>query len=74
MYAGQRFAFQAPARFGGKSHRHPDLEMEKNINKTDSYFQLNFISPVTWITEKELERQIKNKGDKFRWKKYMNIF
>ena len=23
---------------------------------------------LTWITEKELERVIKNEGDEFRWK------
>ena len=26
-----------------------------------------------WITEKELERVIQNKGDEFRWKKHMGI-
>ena len=28
---------------------------------------------LTWITEKELERVIENKGDKFRRKKHMEI-
>ena len=28
---------------------------------------------VTWITEKELEREIKNKRDEFCWKNNMNI-
>ena len=28
---------------------------------------------LTWITEKELERDIENKGDEFRWKKNMEI-
>ena len=28
---------------------------------------------LTWITVKELERVTENKGDKFRWKKNMNI-
>ena len=27
-----------------------------------------------WIKEKELEREIKNKGDQFRWKKNLKIF
>ena len=27
------------------------------------------MSSLTWITEKELGRVIKNKGGKFRWKK-----
>ena len=31
-------------------------------------------TPLTWITEKELEREIKkNNGDQFRWKKNMKI-
>ena len=28
---------------------------------------------LTWITEKELERVIENKGDEFRWEKNMEI-
>ena len=31
------------------------------------------MSTLTWITEKELERVIKNKGDEFRGKKNMKI-
>ena len=27
------------------------------------------MSTLTWITEKELEREIKTKGDQFHWKK-----
>ena len=29
---------------------------------------------LTWITDKELERVIHNKGDEFRWKKNMKIY
>ena len=29
---------------------------------------------LTWITEEELEREIKNKGDQFRWKKNIKNF
>ena len=32
------------------------------------------MSTLTWITEKELEREINNKGDQFRWKKTIKIF
>ena len=32
-----------------------------------------FMFTVTWITEKELERVIENKGDEFRRKKNMEI-
>ena len=28
---------------------------------------------LTWITEKQPERVIENKGDEFRWKKNMEI-
>ena len=31
------------------------------------------MSTLTWITEKELEREIRNKRDQFRWKKNMKI-
>ena len=31
------------------------------------------MSTLTWITEKELERVIKNKDDEFRGKKNMKI-
>ena len=34
---------------------------------------LFFMLTPTWITEKELERVIENKGDEFRWKKNMEI-
>ena len=37
-------------------------------------FKFILISTLTWITEKELEREIKNKGDQFRWKKNVTIF
>ena len=30
------------------------------------------MSTLLWITEKELEREIKTKGDQFRWKKKKN--
>ena len=32
-----------------------------------------FMFTLTWITEKELERVIENKGDEFRGKKNMEI-
>ena len=35
--------------------------------KTILSFDLILMSTLTWITEKELEREIKNKGDQFRW-------
>ena len=31
------------------------------------------MSTLTWITEKDLEREIKNKGDEFCWKNNMKI-
>ena len=45
-----------------------------NNNKADSIFRINFqMSLLTWTTEKELEREIKNKGDQLRWKKNIEI-
>ena len=38
-----------------------------------SFSALFFMFTVTWITEKELERVIENKGDEFRRKKNMEI-
>ena len=32
-------------------------------------FDLTSMSTLTWITENELEREIKTSGDQFRWKK-----
>ena len=41
--------------------------------KVVSISALFFMFTLTWITEKELERVIENKGDKFRRKKNMEI-
>ena len=38
-----------------------------------SFSALFFKFTLTWITEKELERVIENKGDEFRGKKNMEI-
>ena len=38
-----------------------------------SFPALFFIFTLTWITEKELERVIENKGDEFRREKNMEI-
>ena len=38
-----------------------------------SFSALFFMFTQTWITEKELERVIENKGDEFRRKKNMEI-
>ena len=49
-----------------------EREREKK-NKVGSFSTLFLIFTLTWITEKELERLIENKGDEFRWKKNMKI-
>ena len=36
----------------------------KNANKVVPFSALFFMFTLTWITEKELERVIENKGDK----------
>ena len=41
--------------------------------KVVSFSALFFMCTLTWITEKELERVIENKGDEFRRKKNMKI-
>ena len=56
---------------GGKSHGHPDVkrEREKKNNKVESFSMLFFMSTLTWIPEKELERVIENTREGERWKK-----
>ena len=49
------------------------LFRRKNNNKVVSFSALFFMFTLTWITEKELERVIENKGDEFRRKKNMEI-
>ena len=45
------------------------LFRRKNNNKVVSFSALFFMFTLTWITEKELERVIENKGDEFCRKK-----
>ena len=61
--------------FGRKSHGRPDNNNNNNNNnnKVVSFSALFFMFTLTWITEKELERVIENKGDEFRRKKNMEI-
>ena len=47
--------------------------LKNNNNKVVSFSASFFIFTLTWITEKELEQVIKNKGDEFRGKKNMEI-
>ena len=42
---------------------------EKHSNKVESFSRLFLMSTLTWITEKELEREMRNRGDHFLWKK-----
>ena len=51
----------------------PGLLERKNNNKVVSFSALFFMFTLTWITEKELERVIENKGDEFRRMKNMEI-
>ena len=53
--------------FGKKSQYRPDN------NKVVSFSALFLVFTLTWITEKELERVIENKGDEFRRKKNVEI-
>ena len=49
------------------------LTFRKNNNKVVSFSACFFMLTLTWITEKELERVIENKGDEFCRKKNMEI-
>ena len=60
--------------FRAKSGGHPragHLE-RKNNNNLESFFDFLMFTP-TWITEKEREREIKDKGDEFCWENNMKI-
>ena len=51
-------------------------EREKKKQKSRVFFYVIFYVYTLcypWITEKELERVIQNKGDELRWKKHMGI-
>ena len=48
-------------------------EEKTNTKKMSLSFHLSLMSTLTWITGKELEREINNNGDQFRWKKNMKI-
>ena len=51
----------------------PGLLERKRNNKVVSFSALFFKFTLTWITEKELQRVIENKGDKFHREKNMEI-
>ena len=46
---------------------------KKKQQQSRVFSALFFMFTLTWITEKELERVIENKGDEFRRKKNMEI-
>ena len=46
---------------------------KKKQQRSRVFFGVIFMFTLTWITEKELERVIENKGDKFRRKKNTEI-
>ena len=49
-------------------------DKKHNINKANSFFRLILMFTLTWITERELQPEIKNKGDQFHWKHDMKIW
>ena len=51
----------------------PGLLERKNNNKAVSSLTFFFMFILKWITKKELERVIENKGDEFRRKKILKI-
>ena len=46
---------------------------KKKQQQSRVFFHVIFMLTLMWITEKELERVIENKGDKFRREKNMEI-
>ena len=49
------------------------LRDKNNNNEAESFIRLNLMSVLARTTEKELETEIKNKGDQFRLKNNMRI-
>ena len=60
-------------RFGGKSHRFSDFGDTDNNNKADFVIRLNFNVYKTWITEKELERDKKQRRPISLEEKHKNL-
>ena len=67
---GWNFAFQASAPFGVKALRATRNFRDKKQHQQSRLF---LSTALTWITENELEREIKNKGDQWRWKDHGNF-
>ena len=67
-------ATQMQLKVGRKSHGRQDFKKEKT-KTVRVFFGVIFwcLHKYGWITEKELERVIENKGDEFRRKKKMQI-
>ena len=59
--------------FRGKSHGRPGFKKEKKTATSCLLRRDFFMFTLTWITEKELERVIENKGDEFPREKNMEI-
>ena len=58
MSAGVKFShFKHPGRFGGKWP--PGLLERENNNKAESFFDLNLMATMAWMTNKVLEWGIK---------------
>ena len=47
-----------------------DQLRKSSVRRLNLRWHWESMTLLTWIREKELEREIKNKGDQFRWKKY----
>ena len=59
--------------FGGKSRGHRRSK-KKSVFLCEIVYSCILMFTLTWITGKELERDIKkNKGEQSRWKKNMKI-
>ena len=52
--------------------KHPHVSAVNHIPTRTTKPSLSFdqilMTTLTWISEKDLEREMKNKGDQFRWK------
>ena len=61
-------------RIATRTFRGKKAKTTTTTTKTILSFDLILMSPLTWITEKELKRAIKNIVGQFRWKNNMKMF
>ena len=79
MKAGVKLCISSTARFGDKLRSHPGFQRQKNNNKADSFFQLNFnvyidVDNKERARAKDKKQIIKRRPIQIRWKNDVKIY